>query len=119
VAIFLSSKTRRVERQGAVESVLPSSSPPSHSHSPRLSNPEKRNTAYKVSTVELDPALSALARQGHDALAIYDPDVEIVPAEVQKSTAFDATELPGESLLWSFLTRDRCHHDAARLCSRA
>ena len=44
----------------------------------RLSNPEKRNNAYK----------------GHDALAIYDPSTEIKKKVIAKSTAFDATEKP-------------------------
>lgn len=44
----------------------------------RLSAMEKRNPAYK----------------GHDNLSIYDPNVEITRAEIQKSTAFDATEKP-------------------------
>ena len=46
----------------------------------RLSNPETRNPAYK----------------GQDALAVYDPDAAIVVGQVQKSAAFDATELPGK-----------------------
>ena len=44
----------------------------------RLSNPEKRNNAYK----------------GHDDLAIYDPATEIKKKVIAKSTAFDATEKP-------------------------
>jgi hypothetical protein len=44
----------------------------------RLSNPEKRNNAYK----------------GHDELSIYDPATEIKKKVIAKSTAFDATEKP-------------------------
>lgn len=44
----------------------------------RLSAMEKRNPAYK----------------GYDNLSIYDPNVEITRAEIQKSSAFDATEKP-------------------------
>jgi hypothetical protein len=44
----------------------------------RLSAMEKRNPAYK----------------GHDALVVYDCNVEIQRTEIQKSTAFDATEKP-------------------------
>jgi hypothetical protein len=44
----------------------------------RLSAMEKRNPAYK----------------SHDSLSVYDPNVEITRAEIQKSTAFDVTEKP-------------------------
>ena len=42
---------------------------------------EKRNPAYK----------------GHDDVSVYDPNVEIKRAAIQKSTAFDATEKPDVS----------------------